>query len=220
VAVFVLGVAIVVGLVAGRAGAAQATTNVYVFSTATSQFYPPGNNQGWWGEAGGITGTNVNDNYYVGWGANNKRYNDYFTFDIGSFTNPCVPQSAYLTVKRGLGGGGAPTVTYSLHDVSTFPLTLAQKANGPNQTIYNDLGSGTSYGSYVLPTAGGSPFTLNLNANGLNAIHLYEQAHAQFFSVGGSLGSPPAGQFLFASTGGGGSAVTLTVVIPKLCKVS
>jgi hypothetical protein len=213
-----LAASVAVGVIAASAPAASTASNVYTFSTSTNPVSPGSNNQGWWGETGGVGNSNSNDNYYVGWGANTKRYNNYFTFDISSITNPCPPQAAYIRVPRG-SGGGASTATYTLHDVSTPPSVLAHKVNGPSQTIYNDLGGGAVYGSYVLSTAAGAPFTLTLNGNALSALLAAEQSHAPSFSVGGSLGNPPAGVFLFGSTGGVGSTVTLTVTYPKLCRV-
>jgi hypothetical protein len=216
VAVFLAAVALA-GVGAGATvQAASATTGTFVFSTASAQLYPPGNNSGWWGEAGAFGSANTNDNYYVGW-SGASRYNDYFTFDISSLTNPCVPASAYLTVPRGGGGGGASSVVYYLHDVTSSPIALATKANGPSQSIYNDLGGGGLYGSYSLPTATGPAFTLNLNSTALNDLYTAKHLGASYFSVGGSLEGAPSGQYLLHSSEG--NAVTLTVTYSKICKV-
>jgi hypothetical protein len=213
-----LAVVILAGVVAGSAAlAASTTTYTFVFSTASNQLYPPGNNSGWWGEAGAFGGSNTNDNYYVGW-SGASRYNDYFTFDISSLTNPCVPAYAYLTVPRGGGGAGATSLTYYLHDALTSPIALATKANGPSQTIYNDLGGGSLYGSYSLPTATGSAFSLVLNGNALSDLYWAKHFGASYFSVGGSLEGASSGKYLFHDSDS--QLVTLTVSYSKICKVN
>ncbi len=123
-------------------------------------------------------------------------------------------------MPRADGGSGSPSFTYGLFDVTTNPVTLNQTfGNNPNTTIYNDLGSGVQYGQYVLSTATGPAFQLSLNQAGLNAISLAHQSHLPYFSIGGALINPPAGdnQDLFGSSGG--NVVTLTVASSKLCKV-
>ena len=199
----------------GRAAVSSDTT--YVFSTATSRFSPPSNNQGWWSSNSG--NSNFNDNYFTGRDPG-QLIHDYFTFDISGFGNNCaLGRSAYLTVPRGHGfTTGAPVLTLGLYDVSTDPFTLSQKANNPNSHIYSDLGSGKSYGNFLLPTFAGAPFTLDLNGVGLAAINQAHLNGQQFFSIGGALVKPPpiSTVYLFGSTGG--TPVTLTVIVPKICR--
>ena len=71
------------------------------------------------------------------------------------------------------------------------PAALLDAVGGPNAAIYDDLGSGVSYGSYSLPVTGldlsTSQLALNANAVGdLNAAiaGLYPQ-----LSIGGTLPS-------------------------------
>src|SRR5579859_3435692 len=198
----------------GRAGLGSSTT--YVFTTATNEFTPGTRNQGWW--SSNEASSNSNDNYIARSGTGNLNH-DYFTFDISGFGNHCaLGSSAYLTVPRGSGfTTGAPVLTLGLYDVSTDAKTLSQKVNNPNSVIYNDLGSGKSYGNFVLPTTSGAPFTLNLNGVALAAINEAHQNGQQFFSIGGALINPPAIPitYLFGFTGG--TTITLTVTVPKIC---
>ncbi len=220
--------AVVVGLVAGSAQArpsraALSSSTVYTFSTGTNKIVAGKNNQGWWSNT--VANNNpTNDNYIVGnFGG---LLNDYFTFDISAFGNNCaLGTSATLTIPQGGHGSGDPFLTLSLHDVSTDPLVLNTPAgtNQPNPAIYNDLGSGKSYGMFTLPGGAFPEATLNLGSVVLQAIN---QAHAngqQFFSIGGTIPDAASGQYLFAYTGsqnGGDKPVKLTVTVPKICKAT
>jgi hypothetical protein len=216
--------AVVVGVLAVTAQArpsraAAGSSTVYTFSTGTNQIVAGKNNQGWWSST--IANANpTNDNYIVG---PSVPANDYFTFDISGFGNHCaLGTSATLTIPPGGNGSGPAFLSYGLFDVSTDPLVL-NTPGGPNTAIYNDLGSGKSYGTFLLPTGAFLGATLNLSAVVRAAIN---QAHAngqQFFSIGGSLINPPGGSYLFGFTGWQNppdTPVTLTVVVPKICRVA
>src|SRR5262249_14755396 len=158
--------------------------------------------------------SNSNTNYFVST-LTGQLAHDYFSFYIGALTNPCPPQSAYLTISDPGTGTGAASLTYGLFDVATPAATLANKNANPHALIYGDLGSGTNYGIYVLPTAPVGPYTLSLNGNGLNALKTAHSNHAAYFSVGGALIGAPANSYLMGFTGG--FPVTLTANYPKLC---
>ena len=202
----------------------QLLTTTYTFSTATSQILGSWN-QGWWSLD--ETNGNNNTNYFTGsvFGVDHDR--GFFTFDITAWTstNPCTPTSAYLSVPTGEGNqaggvGGPAFLSAGLFDVATDPFTLAAKVNNPYAPIYNDLGSGFMYGGpYSLSTAVSfGTFTLPLNVTGLNALASYHLGHAQYFSIGTGLINPPSGNaFLYGFSGY--APVTLTVSVPKLCKV-
>jgi hypothetical protein len=201
------------------------TTTTYTFSTSTSPINGTWN-QGWWSLD--ETNSNANTNYFTGHLAGPVDSDrGYFTFDISAWlSGACAPISGYLSVPTGEGnqaaGAGGPTfVSAALFDVATSPITLAAKVNNPNAAIYGDLGSGTLFGGpYTLSTAVSfGTFMLNLNANAFNALLLAHQNHVQFVSIGTTLINPPAGNvFLYGFTGY--APVTLTVTVPKLCKVS
>jgi hypothetical protein len=203
----------------------QLLTTTYTFSTATSPILGSWN-QGWWSL--NEPNFNVNTNYLTGSVAGVDTNRGFFTFDITGWTptNPCTPSSAYLSVPTGEGNqaaglGGPAFLSAGLFDVSTDPFTLAALVNNPNATIYNDLGSGFLYGGpYSLSTAASfTTFTLPLNVTGLNALESFHRGHAQYFSIGTGLINPPGGYaFLYGFSGY--APVTLTVSVPKLCKVS
>lgn len=77
--------------------------------------------------------------------------------------------------------------TYSLFDVSTDPVTLNNNT-GTSATIFEDLGTGTSYGSFVVAGAGLPTDVLSF---ALNAAALADIAGAAggFFSIGGMRGT-------------------------------
>ena len=60
----------------------------------------------------------------------------------------------------------------------------------------------------------------------LGFLQAINQAHAngqQFFSIGGTIPNAASGQYLFGNTGfqnAGDPPVTLSVTVPKLCKVT
>ncbi len=209
------------GLAQARASKAALTTTV-TFSTSVNEFTPGSYNQGAW--SGVDSNLTSKDNYFTGFlGA--EVYRGYFTFDVSAGTNVCPPLAASLTVPRGHFGSPPPsTLNLGLFDVSTLPATLAQRVVSPNAAIYNDLGSGFSYGSSVLSTTEpGSPYTLSLNDTGLAALGQVRSNHLRWFSIGLGLLSPPAGDaFLFGWTGSahGDPPVTMAVTLPRFCRVA
>jgi hypothetical protein len=80
-----------------------------------------------------------------------------------------------------------PTELYTLYDVSTSIATL-ESDNSGQVGIYNDLGSGTSYGQRTVSAAdNNSLVSMSLNAAGLAAI---QGRAGQAWAVGGSLFAP------------------------------
>ena len=98
--------------------------------------------------------------------------------------------------------------TYSLFDVSTDPVTLNNNT-GTSATIFEDLGTGTSYGSFVVAGAGLPTDVLSF---ALNAAALADIAGAAggFFSIGGSV-APGSNALFGASSGLGIQRLVLTV---------
>ena len=158
-------------------------TNQGTFLTSTSPFNAGMNNSGWWS----ATSSNANktdiDNYIVG--VSGDMFNDFFTFSIpvgiGTIT------SASLSAPRG-GDGGASTAgvpfTYSLFDVSTSAAVLNANT-GASAAIFNDLGSGVSYGSILVSNlTTPDPLVITLDAAAIAAINA---SNGGFFSIGGTL---------------------------------
>ncbi len=143
------------------------------FTTSESEFDPGVRNQGWWSPT--IPATDSNQNYAVTH-SDTLFTRNFFTFDLSS---ACPTSSVTLELTRFEQSG---PLTYSLFDVSTPAATL--NANeGRSQTIFDDLGSGTSFGSF--PVAGGAPddvLRFPLNAAGVAA---FNATRGDFFSIGG-----------------------------------
>jgi len=98
-----------------------------------------------------------------------------------------VVTGATLTATAtGVFSSGDPTETLGLFDVSTPAATLNANA-GTSASIFNDLGTGTSYGTFVMsPYPLDSPLTFTLNGAALGNI---TSAAGGFFSIGGALQS-------------------------------
>jgi hypothetical protein len=101
-----------------------------------------------------------------------------------------VTQATLELVRYGVNTPDA-SETIEFFDVST-PAAILNENNGPSPAIFADLGSGTSYGSFVVNSYTFSD-TLTLSFV-LNAAARADIANAAggFFSIGGSLQTLPA----------------------------
>lgn len=137
----------------------------------------------------------ININYSLGGGMDGYTRNNFFLFDrsgvSGTITSatlriynpgePAIPGTPFGYTSSD------PTETYALFDVSTSVADLrAGYAIGSaiGQAIFNELGSGQSYGTYAASLADNGHFVeINLNAAGLAALN----ATSDNFAVGGSI---------------------------------
>ncbi len=123
-------------------------------------------------------------------------FRDFFTFAIPQLDGPVL--SAVLTLSTaGVDTADSPSMTYQ---ITSIPAVFG----------FNDLGTGTVYGSRVYTGADGanSPSmpqgtnqSITLNAAGIAAI-----VSNTTFGIGGritTLGSNPTGEFIFDSSGTG-----------------
>lgn len=150
---------------------------------------------------------------WSGWYAHNGQHDDWNTFySVGGGGDGLTRNNFFLFDLSGLGGtatdatlriynpGVAPSPgvrfgytsadaseTYRLFDVSTPDLELASTHGAGSvsgQTIFADLGSGTSYGEYQATLADNGHFVeINLNPAGLAAIN----GGQPIFMVGGTV---------------------------------
>jgi hypothetical protein len=174
-----------------------------VFDTSDSQFTAGVDNQGFW--RAGPEAFDINDSYTVGrqgpWELRN-----FFTFDLRSLElGGRTVVAATLVLARTVEVGDA-TETLGLFHVATDAATLNFN-QGNDAAIFDDLGSGTSYGEATINLEPApAPGSANLLRIPLNAAALSEIAAAagQFFSIGGALTNIPAGynQYLFGSSSG------------------
>jgi hypothetical protein len=180
----------------------QAVTT-QTFTTSESQFDPGVRNQGWWGDSPNF---DANDNYIVG--SDFGTFRNFFSFDLRS---ACAASSVTLELTRFDQTG---PLTYRLWDVATAAEVLNANT-GISQPIFEDLGSGTSFGSFEV--ADGSPtdvLRFPLNAAGVAA---FNAARGGFFSIGGQTPSETATvAFLYGFSGpaAGGTQQLVVTCLP------
>lgn len=189
-------------LISNSAYAATVTT----FSTAENTIEPGINNQGWWSDsANNVTG---NTWYLIGHTPLNREYRNFFSFDISSLSGTVV--GAELTLVRGESSvSNEATETIEFFNVSTDAVTLTLNT-GNNPAIYEDLGTGTSYGAFEVDGQGVATSTLNFD---LNLAALADiSSTGQYFSLGGRLISDDGNDSLFSDTGGYDAYLSITTV--------
>ncbi len=138
---------------------------------------------GWFNQDGGHDAGNTN--YFVGNFGGNFELRNFFSFNpTGTFTTAALE----IGNPGGIGGGGGfnpgagTSVTWTLYDLAT---TINSSQSYSDVSIFNDLGTGTVYGSVTVSGAT-NLVTVSLNSAGLSALN--EAANAgTAFNVGGSL---------------------------------
>lgn len=162
--------------------------------------------RGWWDATG--FHDSINDNYIANTpsipcpggcsGGPVLEEHNFFAFRLGQGIIQGNILSATLTLFNPAGGFGSgyegPVggALYQLWDVTTDVNTLT--AGGVGQVgIFDDLGSGVSYGSRLVSTADNATnVVINLNAAGLAAIAAASGVQGtSLFAIGGSLGAAP-----------------------------
>ena len=188
----------VAGIAAGLLLLAGASAHAVVLSTADNRFDVGVDNQGWWGDA--EAGIDSNDNYLIGHTGTGlgivSDHRAFFTFDASLLTGTAL--SATLQLTR----GGSSTLneaneTIELFDVSTDAATLNDNSS-LDLGIYADLGSGTSYGSFVVSGSGSTTDVILLTLNGAGLADL--NAATGFFSIGATLTSDNGDDGIFGSS--------------------
>jgi hypothetical protein len=112
-----------------------------------------------------------NTNYVVGDPIDDEpEYRNFMVFDLSGVTLRIT--GAELILYNPTNGFGSDTgqETYDLFDVTTDIDTLRDGTGG--STTFDDLGTGTSYGSYVATAADdAADFTIPLNSAGVTALN-------------------------------------------------
>ena len=179
------------------------------FNTSDSQFTPGVDNQGWWGNV--ATNNDPNDDYITGsFTSQANETRSFFTFDLSSLSQTAL--SATLEVVRYSYLSPDPSETLGLFDVTTDAATLNNNT-GPDAAIFADLGSGTTYGTFVIPAYSFSnteTLTFPLNAGAIANIN----ASTGFFSIGGALLSlnPSDGSYEFVFDTASGFGIQRLIV--------
>ncbi|MBD1836609.1 PEP-CTERM sorting domain-containing protein [Coleofasciculus sp. FACHB-64] len=205
-------------LVLSLGGTVQAKT--FTFNTSDSPFTPGVDNQGWWNKIPVIGNTNTtNDNYYVGKNPQYGEVRNFFTFDLSSLLATETVISARLELKRNSSAGDA-TETFGLFDVSTDAATLNNNT-GMNAEIFDDLGTGKSYGAFEVTTDGDFNEILSFTLNSA-AIADISASKGSFFSIGGallSLNNSEFHEFLFGDSQDAGEQRLIIETAPKTTSV-
>ena len=147
---------------------------------------------GWYDIAGNHSATNPD--YLAGLcgssdscNGGNDVMNNFFTFNVPAGTYTSATISAFLP-NPGSGMSAfycnCTSLTYQLFDVST-PISLLMASNSGQTGIFNDLESGTFFGSVVVTAADqGTQILVTLNAAGLASLNA---AAGGDWAVGGSI---------------------------------
>ena len=170
-------------------------------STSNIFFRPFTYGQGWWST--NVPAPSTNGNYMVGRCCSGTVFRSFHTFDLRGSSPTNQLTGAILQLRRGHNVGSFETLSF--YDVSTSAAILNSNS-GPNLTIFNDLGSGNSYGSFAVGAGMTNQdeilyFHLNTNA----VADIQAKLGNDFFSIGGSLESLSAdtnsNEFLFGFSG-------------------
>src|ERR1041385_612588 len=118
------------------------------FTTATSPFEVGVYNQGWWLGTSGFNST-FNDNILTGY-SGGEEHRSFYTFDLAStaLSGQRVVGAALQIQRFGITTDSEAEVL-GFFDVSTDPVTLNNNTGG-DAAIFEDLGTGKSYGSFML----------------------------------------------------------------------
>lgn len=154
---------------------------------------------GWWGVY--KNNTPDNENYLVGQSSHSVLRN-FFSFQLPNLDSKVV--SAQLEVSAFDVVLSKPR-EYRLYDVSTDFSVLNSPGSG-NSVIYDDLGTGVLYGTYLadIPTGSYSDeltVSINLNQAAVKAIN---NSLGSLFAIGGDLIGAEEGdgyQYLFGGSG-------------------
>ncbi len=155
-------ICLVVGLFVGTAHAATVEITAY--------------DSGWY-QSNGFHNSG-NTNYIAG---SSSLYRNFLAFDISSISNNVTSATLQLYTYTISQSG-----TYSLFDVTTPVAQLTAGGSGLTG-IYNDLGSGSNYGSISLaPSQSNSFIQITLNANAIADINAKSGGK---FAIGGAYNS-------------------------------
>ena len=166
--------------------------------TSDRRFTPGVDNQGWWANTA-AGGTDRNDNYFVGSlpSYDLPSFRDFFTFDLSGIHRRVV--FARLELRAGMSKGDR-SERLGLFHVRTRARPLNDN-HGTRAQIYRDLGHGTSYGTFRVPTGAPRNATITLSLNQAAVLAINRAAGGRF-SIGGTLLDVRGGadQYLFGAT--------------------
>ncbi len=148
------------------------------FSTFAEAATLDASDSGWYNEFGFHDPNNRN--YITGF-ASARLTRSFFVFDLSSVTGTII--SATLRVPNFQSLSPDPSETFALFDVTTDIATLTAGGSGLT-AVYDDLGTGVSYGSGTMPGGiSGASQDFLLNPAGLAALN----AAGGFIAIGGAI---------------------------------
>ncbi|MEZ5320330.1 MAG: PEP-CTERM sorting domain-containing protein [Vicinamibacterales bacterium] len=194
------GLFVLAAAILGWAAPARAAT--IMFNTSDNPFDAGIANQGWWSAT--ADNSDGNDNYFTGWNYG-AELRSFFTFDLsGLDLTGQVITGATLDLTPFEYASADPSETLGLFDVSTDAATLNAN-DGASAVIFDDLGSGTSYGSFAVPAYAYSDSTTLTFALADSAISDIAAAQGGWFSIGAALTSltrlPDTSEAVFSGSG-------------------
>ena len=163
-------------------------------------------NQGWWSSTKqNFNTTNVSP--FLG-SLDGHVHRNFFTFFIPPLETRKVI-SATLLQHRGMARGNEKETIAFYHVVT--PAAVLNHNVGFNMSIFDDLGSGTTYGEFTISTLGGGDtlYEFDLNTAAVSDINV---AGGGYFSLGGTLLSDDGDDFIFATLREGPAMLRLVVV--------
>lgn len=199
--------------VAAFTGGAQAAT--YTFDTSENATT---HNLGNWSASAANTSTNTN--YAAGYSGTTE-WRNFFSFNLASLGPNMQVVSATLELRKYGYTSPDASETVQFFDVSTAAATLNNN-NGLSISIFNDLGSGTGYGSVALSQAGATNSIVSVSLNGAARADIAAAAGG-YFSIGGSCTTctpSPAfgvpGQNVFSASSATGEQRLIIEAIPAV----
>ena len=190
---------------------ANANAGIVIFSTNNPT--NPNNGlrtQGFWSATVDNAGT-----HFVTGSDGSDTARGFLSFDLSTLTTRELIQGATINVQR-YNSGGQAVETIEVFDVSTDVLSLHDTNGNSSASIFNDLGTGTSYGSFNIAGTGLSNEILSFTLNA-SAIADLNAARGGFFSVGLDLVSQDGSDFVFSGSNAPGlQTISLNVTtIPE-----
>jgi hypothetical protein len=170
-----------------------------------------------WVQADG-THTGSNNNYIVGQASGLPEFRDYVTFGLGAETPTII--GAELRLYNPTPGYSSTdlTETYTLFDVSSSPLVLDTTRLSGDATgigIFNDLGSGTVFGTRIVSAADNSTNVgITLNAAAVAALNAAIGSTVSFGGAITSLAGTTTQTMFSGSTGVFGTVQLVLQLVP------
>lgn len=157
-------------------------------------------NFGWWSDKLGHVAGNYS--YFAGYnGVLDAQMNNFFSFDLSGLKGTAV--SATLKLDPYAASFPFSPMHYALFDVSTS-LTDLMQGSGPKAAIFNDLGTGRSYGGYDFLTDPSLLSEISISLSNAAIADMNTRA-GTYFSIGGSVASisdvPEPGMIALAMLG-------------------